>query len=283
MAHPAPLTIAGRAFAWGARTYVMGVLNLTQDSFAGDGVGDDPAAALARAALLVDEGADVVDVGAESTRPGFQPVPAEVELARVVPVVERLVRELDRPVSVDTGKGAVARAALAAGASMVNDVNGLRGDPDVAIAAAEAGAAVVVVHNQRNRAFHDVVGDIRAGWEASLAIAERAGLPRERLILDPGFGFGWEPPQNLEILRRLAELRAAGRPLLIGTSRKSTIGRVLDLPVEDRLEGTAATVAIAIAHGADIVRVHDVRAMRRVARMTDAIVRGWAPPKPAGG
>jgi len=220
----------------------------------------------------------LLDVGGESTRPGFQPVGADEELARVVPVIERLAGEVSIPISVDTTKGAVADAALAAGASLVNDVNGLRGDAGVAAAVARHGAAVVVMHNQRNRPFTDVIGDIRAGLEAGLAIAEAAGVARTRTLIDPGFGFGWQVEQNLEMLRRLRELRALGRPLLVGTSRKSTIGHVLDLPVEERLEGTAATVALAIANGADVVRVHDVRAMVRVVRMTDAVVRGWSPP-----
>ena len=277
---PAPLSVAGRLFAWGTRTFVMGIINCTPDSFAGDGLGDDVEAAVQRGLQMVEEGADILDVGAESTRPGFKPVPAEVELARVVPVIERLAPELQRrrravPLSVDTTKGVVARAALEAGATIVNDVNGLRADAEIVRAVAEAGAVVVAMHNQRNRPHHDVVGDIRDGLLAAIATAEAAGIPRERLLVDPGFGFGWRPEQNLEMLRRLGELRSLGRPILIGTSRKSAIGHVLDLPVHERLEGTAATVALSIANGADIVRVHDVRAMVRVARMTDAVVRGW--------
>lgn len=277
MAEPAALTLAGRTFQWGRRTFVMGVLNLTDDSFAGDGLGADIDAALAQAARFVREGADLLDVGAQSTRPGFTPIPVPQQIVRVVPVVERLVRTLPLPVSVDTSDAAVARAALAAGAHLINDIHGLRRDPALAAAVTEAGAAAVIMHNQRGRPFHDVIGDITAGWRESCALAAAAGLPRQRLIVDPGFGFGWEPVQNLEILRRLSELRRLGLPLLIGPSRKSTIGLVLDLPVEERVEGTAAAVALAIANGADIVRVHDVRAMARVARMTDAIVRGWRP------
>ncbi len=275
---PAPISIRGRDFAWGTRTFVMGVINVSVDSFSGDGL-SDLGAAVQRAAAMDEAGADIIDVGGESTRPGFEPVTAERELARVVPVIERLVAELPTPISVDTAKGGVARAGLAAGASIINDVNGLRGDPDIAAAAAEANAVVVAMHNQRNiderDSQHDVIGDIRAGFQASLVIAERAGIAPERVIVDPGFGFGWRLEQNLELLRRLGELRQEGRPILVGTSRKSTIGRVLDLPVDERLEGTAATVALAIANGADIVRVHDVREMVRVARMSDAVVRGW--------
>ncbi len=280
-----PVTVGGAHFRWGGRTYVMGVINVTSDSFSGDGlvrVGETPAhqgpahqgQAARLAVQMVEDGADLLDVGGESTRPGFEAVDPEVELARVLPVVERLRREVDVPLSIDTGKTEVARAALAAGATILNDIDGLRDDPGLASAAAAAGAIAIAMHNQRGRPHEDVIGDVRRGLEASLLIAEAAGLPRDRVWLDPGFGFGWSMEQNLELLRRLAELRDLGRPILIGTSRKSTIGQVLDLPVDQRLEGTAATVAIAIANGADIVRVHDVREMARVARMTDAIVRG---------
>ena len=275
---PPPGLIGRRRFDWGARTFLMGVINCTEDSFSGDGLRADADAAVRQGLRMLAEGADLLDVGAESTRPGFQPVGADVELARVVPVIERLARETDAPLSIDSTKADVVRAALAAGATVVNDVGGLRGDPGVAEAAAAAGATVVIMHNQRNRPFHDVAADIRDGLLAGCAVAERAGIPRERLILDPGFGFGWRPEQSIEMLRRLGELRDLGRPLLVGTSRKSAIGAVLGLPVEERLLGTAATVAMAIANGADIVRVHDVKEMAQVARMTDAVVRGWRPP-----
>jgi dihydropteroate synthase len=197
------------------------------------------------------------------------------EIERVVPVIRRLVQETSLPVSIDTSKVEVAeRAIKEAGAHMLNDIWGFRQDGErMALLAAETGLPAVVMHNQRGRPFHDVIGDLLAGLGESLRIARQAGIPKERLIIDPGFGFGWDEKHNLEMLRRLGELRILGRPILIGTSRKSTIGKVLDLPVEERLEGTAATVAIAIANGADIVRVHDVKAMVRVARMTDAIVR----------
>ena len=274
---PAPITIRGREFRWGSRTYVMGVLNVTPDSFSGDGLGVDAEAAVALGRRFEEEGADILDVGGESTRPGFDPIPVEEELRRVVPVVRRLAAETALPVSIDTYKPEVAEAAIAAGAHMLNDVWGFRHEGDgerLVRLAAQRGLPAVVMHNQRGREFHDVIGDLLAGFRESLRIAQEAGVAEERLIIDPGFGFGWDEQQNLEMLRRLAELRVLGRPVLIGTSRKSTIGKVLGLPVEERLEGTAATVAIAIAHGADIVRVHDVKAMVRVARMTDAIVRG---------
>jgi len=270
---PQVLNIGPRQFAWGARTYVMGIINVTPDSFSGDGLASDVEAAVAQGLRFVREGADLLDVGGESTRPGFEAVPVQDEVRRVVPVIERLVRECDVPISVDTYKAPVAEAALEAGGHLVNDIWGFRRDSAMASLAARFGVPAVLMHNQRGRRFRDVIGDIRAGFEASLALAEAAGIPRQRLILDPGFGFGWTEEQNLEMLRRLGELKALGCPLLVGTSRKSTIGAVLGLPVEERLLGTAATVAIAIAQGADIVRVHDVAAMVQVCRMTDAIVR----------
>jgi len=275
----APITIRDRQFVWGSRTYVMGVINISPDSFSGDGLGRDVDAAVEQGRRFEEEGADILDVGGESTRPGFQPISAAEEIKRVVPVIQRLVRETSLPIGIDTSKVEVAeRAIREAKPHMINDIWGFRKDgARMAALAAETGLPAVVMHNQRGRPFRDVVDDLLAGFRETLRIAHQAGVPEERLIIDPGFGFGWNEEQSLEILRRLAELRAIGRPILIGTSRKSTIGKVLDLPVEDRLEGTAATVAISIANGADIVRVHDVKAMVRVARMTDAVVRGWPP------
>jgi dihydropteroate synthase len=253
----------------------MGVINVTPDSFSGDGLGDDTEAAIAQGLRMVEDGADLIDVGGESTRPGFETVSIEEEIRRAVPVIEGLRRRSDIPISIDTYKPAVARAALEAGAALLNDIHGFRADPAMARLAVEYSVPTVAMYNQRERPFHDVIGNIMEGWQESLAIARQEGLPEERIILDPGFNFGWTPEQALEMLRRFGELRQAGRPLLIGTSRKSTIGLVLGLPIDDRLEGTAASVAITIAYGADIVRVHDVREMARVARMADAIVRGW--------
>ena len=280
---PTSLTIGPQTFVWGERTYLMGVINVSPDSFSGDGL-DNMEAAVAQGRRFVEEGADLLDVGGQSTRPGFEEVPPEEEVRRVVPVIERLVAELAVPVSVDTYKATVARPALEAGAHLLNDIWGFRPDGrpsgrcdrGLAELAVEFGVPAIVMHNQRGRAFRDVIGDVRAGLEASIAIAEEAGLGRERLIVDPGFGFGWTEEQNLEMLRRLRELRDLGLPLLIGTSRKSTIGAVLDgAPVEERLWGTAATVALAVAAGADIVRVHDVAEQRQVVRVADAVVRGW--------
>lgn len=273
-AYRAPVTcIRGREFAWGSRTFVMGIINVTPDSFSGDGIGEDPETAAALARRFEAEGADIIDLGAESSRPGAQELDPAEELRRLLPCLRAVRAATSLPLSVDTYHASVAEAALAAGADCINDIWGLRRDPAMAATVASAGAHLVAMHNQRGRPVHDVAGDIAAGFEATLAIAAAAGIPTERLILDPGFGFGWTPEQNLEMLRRLPELWRFELPILIGTSRKSTIGYILDAPVSERLEGTAATVAFGIAAGADVIRVHDVRAMVRVARVTDAIAR----------
>jgi len=268
----AGITLRGRRFDWGARTYVMGIVNVSPESFSGDGL-SEVADAVAQARRMADEGADIIDVGGQSTRPGFEEMSIEEELARVIPAVRAVVEAVDLPVSIDAYRRPVAEAALDAGAHLLNDIHGFRNDASLAALAASRGVPAVVMHNQRGRDFHDTIGDLRAGFEATLAIARDAGLAREQVILDPGFGFGWSVAQNLEMLRRLGELRDLGLPLLVGTSRKSTIGAVLEAPEGERAWGTAATVAIAIANGADIVRVHDVAQMVQVARMTDAIVR----------
>ena len=271
---PATITIGGRRFAWGERTYLVAVLNATPDSFSGDGVLDAGAAA-ERAELLVAAGADLVDIGAESTRPGAAPIGAAEEWRRLGPVLAAVRARVDAPISVDTSKAEVARRAADSGADAINDVRGLLGDPDLAPLIAARRLPAILMHNQRHRERSgDPVADAAAGLRESLRIARGAGLPEERILLDPGFGFGWEPAENLAILVRLGELRALGRPLLIGTSRKSTIGLLLDEPDPGRrLWGTAATVALAVASGADLVRVHDVAEMALVARVADAAVR----------
>jgi dihydropteroate synthase len=277
---------------WGRQTYVMGVLNVTPDSFSHDGLMAEPdrvAAAVARARGFMADGAHLLDVGGESTRPGSEPVPAAEELCRVVPVIEALAAVTDLPISVDTSKAAVAAAALDAGATMVNDVWGLRLDPDLAPLVAERGVPVVLMHNRsRSRdavvearlggrylgtAYDDLVEDVACELQALVEGAVAAGISRERIILDPGIGFGKTVEQNLLLIDRLDRFKALGHPILIGPSRKSFIGYTLDLPAEERVEGTAAAVAVGIARGADMVRVHDVRVMARVARMTGAIVR----------
>lgn len=261
---------------WGKRTYIMGIINATPDSFSGDGLGFDVQAALEQALRFQAEGADIIDVGGESTRPGSMAVDSDEEIRRVVPVIQLLSSRLDIPISVDTYKYAVASEALAAGATMINDVWGLQQAPALADLAAKEGVPIILMHNQKGTSYADLVPEVIASLQISLGQALKAGIPFENVILDPGLGFGKAPAHNLEILRRLQEFKALSVPILVGTSRKSTIGLVLGLPVEERLEGTAATVALSIANGADIVRVHDVKVMTRVARMSDAIVRGWA-------
>ena len=291
---PHVTVIGGREYRWGARTYVMGVINVTFDSFSGDGLGADIDASVEQGLRFVEEGADFLDVGGESTRPPYAAraesrfssesregmfVDEEEELRRVLPVIERLKAATDVPISIDTYKQGVARRALDAGATFLNDVWGTSFETNSAPVAAERGVPVVLMHNQRGTKYQgDAVVEIIASLQKAKEAAIVAGVPAENVVLDPGFGFGKDAQINLEMLRRLPELRRLGQPLLAGTSRKSTIGLVLGLPPEDRVEGTAATVALAVAAGADIVRVHDVKQMVRVARMTDAVVRGWNPP-----
>ena len=268
----------------------MGILNVTPDSFSGDGLGTDVDAVLRQAERFIEAGADILDVGGESTRPGATPVSAEVERQRVVPAIQAIARRFEVPISVDTWKAEVAAAALDAGAHMVNDVWGLRRDPQMAPLVAERQVPVIVMHNRSQVqhavqdvrlggryvgiAYADLMADVLHQLRGSIEIARRAGIPEVQIIVDPGIGFGKTVEQNLTLLNRLSELRALGRPILVGPSRKSFIGYVLNRPPEARLFGTAATVAVAILRGADIVRVHDVAEMVDVVRMADAIVRG---------
>ncbi|MFN2464074.1 MAG: dihydropteroate synthase [Candidatus Dormibacteria bacterium] len=260
-------------FEWGARTYVMGILNVTPDSFSGDGLAGDPGAAVRHALQMEVDGADIIDVGGMSTRPDHVEVPPQEELERVMGVLPELVGRLGVPVSVDTYRYEVADAALEAGAAAINDVWGLQREPGLADLVAERGAMLFLMHNQDGTDYRDLVPDVVESLRDSVARAEAAGVARDNLVVDPGIGFGKTAEQNLEVLHRLPEMRALGLPVLLGTSRKSTIGRVLGAEVDDRLEGTAATIALGIGAGADMVRVHDVRAMARVAAMSDAIVR----------
>lgn len=292
-----PLQVGQFTFNWGSRTYLMGILNLTPDSFSGDGLlsaapqtgKDFIQAALAQARRFVVGGADILDVGGESTRPGAQPVSLEDELQRVSPVVQALAAELDVLISVDTYKAEVAEAALQAGAHMVNDVWGLHADPNLAEVIARWQAPLILMHNRSSWAqaevrqrlggryvgvpYENLIEDIKRDLLESVALARQAGIPDEKIILDPGIGFGKTVEQNLELLNRLDEIRSLGYPVLSGPSRKSFIGYTLDLPPDQRLEGTAAAVAVSIVRRADIVRVHDVEFMSRLARMTDALVR----------
>jgi dihydropteroate synthase len=278
-------------FEWGHRTYVMGIINMTPDSFSGDGLLEsDLARVVDQARQFVADGADILDLGGESTRPGSRPVTAEEEAARVIPGI-RAVREAlpDTPISVDTYRASVAAAALEAGANWVNDVWGLRMDPAMAGLVARAGSPLVVMHNrskpkdvvQEERLggryigvhYDNLLADVRDELAGQVEHALASGILGEQIIIDPGLGFGKTVEQNLELIDRLGELKSLGCPILIGPSRKSFVGYSLDLPAAERLEGTAAAVAIGIDRGADIVRVHDVRAMARIAKMTDLIVR----------
>ena len=272
------LTVAqGEKLTWGRRTYVMGVINVTPDSFSGDGLGSDVTAAVDQALRFQEEGADILDIGAESTRPDAAPLSAEEEIARLLPTLEMIAPKVQLPVSVDTYKAQVARLATEAGATIINDVWGLKADAELAQVAAEMGAGLIIMHNQEGRSYRNLMSDISDSLSYSANQAREAGVPTANIILDPGIGFGKTPEHNLELLRRLGELQELGYPLLVGPSRKSTIGLLLDLPPDQRVEGTAAMVALAIANGADMVRVHDVKEMVRVCRMSDAIVHGWRP------
>jgi dihydropteroate synthase len=264
---------------WGKQTYIMGIINVSPDSFAGDGLGDIEAA-VARARHMAAQGADIIDIGGESTRPDSMPISVNEELHRVIPVVEKVAAEVSLPLSIDTYKLEVARRALDAGANMINDVWGLKKEPKLAELAAQRGAPIVLMSNQRDVSPHHdvtfpdiisvVIADLRRAIEQALSM----GMPWENIITDPGIGFGKTQEQNLELMQRLEELKILGRPILLGSSRKSVIGSVLDLPSDQRLEGTMATVAIGIAKGADIVRVHDIKEVARVCKMSDAIIRG---------
>jgi dihydropteroate synthase len=260
-------------FHWGERTYVMGIVNVSPDSFSGDGL-DSVDAAVAQAQRFVTEGVDILDVGGESTRPGSSPISVDEELQRVIPVLERLIGKVKVPLSIDTYKFDIARQALDAGAEMINDIWGLKKEPRLAELAAERGTPIILMSNQRDKPRRNIVSAVIEDFKRSIDLALDSGVPWENIIVDPGIGFGKTLEQNLELVRRLDELKVLGRPILLGTSRKSMIGLILDLPPEQRLEGTAASIAIGIARGADIIRVHDVKEMIRVCRMSDAIIRG---------
>ena len=287
-----PLKIANKTFEWGQRTYVMGILNITPDSFSGDGLfkkDNFVDHALRQAEKFADQGADILDVGGESTRPGAKQVSALEEMDRVIPVIEALAKESRLVISIDSYKAQVVDASLAAGAHLVNDVWGLKADPEMGALLAKRNVPIVLMHNRSqpsNEELHerlggryvgveykDLLADIKHELGESIKLAHIAGIADENIILDPGIGFGKTLEQNLTLLHRSNEIRELGYPTLIGSSRKSFIGYTLDLAPDQRLEGTAATVAIAIARGADLIRVHDVEAMVRVARMTDAITR----------
>jgi dihydropteroate synthase len=291
--HSESLQIGNHIFHWGSRTYVMGILNVTPDSFSGDGLishGNRVELSLRQAGYFLKHHADILDVGGESTRPGSQPVSAEEELERVIPVIQAIAGEFpDAIISIDTYKARVAEEAFKAGAHILNDVWALRADPRLAFVAAAFRVPVILMHNRSNPAsvevreqlgnayigseYENLIGDVKRELLVSVEIAKKAGVEERHIILDPGIGFGKTREHNLELINRLGEIRALGYPILLGTSRKSFIGYTLDLPPDQRVEGTAATLAIGIARGADMIRVHDVKQMTRVARMTDALVR----------
>jgi len=266
--------IGGKRFDWGSRTYVMGIVNVTPDSFSGDGLGTDAGAAVAQGMRMVEQGADLLDVGGESTRPGHVPVSVAEEISRTESVVRRLARDSGVPVSIDTYKTEVAESGVAAGATILNDIWGLTRSPAIAELAARHRSGLVLMHNQDGTEYaRDLMEEIKAFLSEAVARARSAGVPSERIIVDPGIGFGKTADQNWEVMRRFDELKELGQPILVGTSRKSFIGKLLDLPVDDRLEGTMATVVAAVLRGADIVRVHDVKQMTRAVRAADRISR----------
>lgn len=273
------------AFRWGTRTYVMGIINVSPDSFSGDGI-SSIADAETKANWFAEEGADILDVGGQSTRPDYKSISIEEELQRIIPVIERIARSVPVPISIDTMKYEVAKRALDAGAKIINDQWGLKKEPRLGQLAADRHVPIILMSNQREKGgfdvqvgrdtgfYQDVMVEVISFLRGSIETAMQAGIPEENIIIDPGIGFGKTWQQDIALLRRLAELKVLGQPILIGTSRKSLIKMVLSLPARERVEGTAATVAIGIANGADIVRVHDVKQMARVCKMADAIVRG---------
>ena len=294
------LQVGNHTFNWGSRTHVMGILNITPDSFSGDGLlppllpgegrGEGELRTLQQAREFLANGADILDVGGESTRPGSEPVGVDEELERVLPAIQAIAKEFPNAlISIDTYKAKVAEEAFKAGAHILNDVWGLRADPKLAAIAARYKVPLILMHNRSNPAsvevraqlgnayigpeYQNLIEDVKRELLVSVELAKKAGIEETHIILDPGVGFGKTRDHNLELINRLDEIRMLGYPVLLGASRKSFIGFTLDLPADQRVEGTAATVAIGIARGADIVRVHDVKEMARVAKMTDAIVR----------
>lgn len=280
-------------FDWGTKTYVMGIVNVTLDSFSGDGLMQDGPAYIERAVeqgrRMEADGADILDIGGESTRPGSMPVSLEEEIARIMPVIKRLTKEVKIPLSIDTYKAEVARRAIDAGASIINDVWGGKMEPEILEVAAEKDVPIVLMHNRSQPKdavqeeklggryvgieYNNLLADVKDELQQLVNTALLAGVRKEHIIVDPGIGFGKTVAQNLEIVRRLGELKSLGYPILVGPSRKSFVGYTLDVPPEERLEGTLAAVTLCIEKGADIVRVHDVKETNRTRRFTDAVVR----------
>lgn len=262
--------------ALGTRTYVMGILNATPDSFSDGGRYNAVESGVQHALSMVEQGADIIDIGGESTRPGAAEVSLEDEISRVVPLIRAVRERVNVPISIDTYKAGVAQAALEAGAHIINDVWGLQREPEIASVAARAGAPVIAMHNQNGTEYDgDIIESMIRFFDKSIQIALDAGVKKSHIILDPGIGFGKTSQQNVEVMRRLHELHVLGYPILLGTSRKSMIGKILDLPPSERVEGTVATSVLGVAAGMEIIRVHDVKENVRAVKVADAIVRGW--------
>ena len=268
------ITIGGREFQRSGKTYIMGILNVTPDSFSDGGSWNSPDAALRRVEEMAAEGAHVIDIGGESNRPGYTAVSEQEEIQRTAPVIEAVKARFDIPISLDTSKAKVARAGIAAGADMINDIWGLRSDGEMAGVIARSGVPCCLMHNRKNAAYRDFMRELKEDLAGSLQIALQAGIEKKRIILDPGVGFAKSYEQNLEAVGRLEELHELGCPLLLGCSRKSVIGLALNADLDERLEGTLATTVIGVMKGCMFVRVHDIKANARAVRMTEAILRG---------
>lgn len=269
-----PLKLGKSVWEWSSKTYIMGILNVTPDSFSDGGNFDNEAAALKHAFRMAGEGADIIDVGGESTRPGSRPVPAGEEIARVTGIIKLITSELQLPVSIDTYRVKTAEAAIKAGVHMINDIRGLKYDPDMACLAASSGVPVCIMHNRTTGTeYGNLIEDMLEELGQSIEIAIKAGVKDENIIIDPGIGFSKTWKQNIEIMKRLEEFKRLGYPILLGASRKSFIGKILETEVDQRLEGTLAVTSAGIMKGADIVRVHDVLENVRVSKVMDSIVR----------
>ncbi|KEH97529.1 dihydropteroate synthase [Clostridium massiliodielmoense] len=267
------MQIGNKTFELGKETYIMGILNVTPDSFSDGGKFNDIERAIKHAKEMINEGASIIDIGGESTRPNHIPVDEEQEIKRVVPIIKALSQEIEVPISIDTYKGRVAELAIKAGASLINDVWGFKKDKNIAKVAAKYDVSCCLMHNRNNKNYNNFMEDVLCDLQESIDIALKAGVKKENIMIDPGFGFAKTPEHNLQIMNELEKLHKLGYPILLGTSRKSTIGLVLDLPVNERVEGTIATTVVGIMKGCDFVRVHDVKENLRAAVMTDAIIR----------
>ena len=270
--YPKPLVLNGITLDYTKETFIMGILNVTPDSFSDGGKYNSVEAALEQAKKMVADGAKIIDVGGESTRPGYERISDEEEIARVVPVIKALVREVPAIISIDTYKSAVARAAIEAGAHMINDIWGAKADPEMAFVAAQYHVPIILMHNRDNTAYKNYWNDFKSDLEESISIVKKAGVPDEHIILDPGIGFVKNLEQSIETMQRLDELSAMGYPVLLATSRKRMIGSILNLPIDERVEGTAATCAFGVMKGCHLMRVHDVKEVARTVKVTDALV-----------